>query len=759
MVSFRCFRVLFLFCVVFLAQNASFALEIQEVRVGIDGYYKTGIWTPITLKWGGEGSERVSRVDVRTFDSDGTPILLRNEGISPKSEDHSTTVYAKFGRAAGEIRLELYAEGDDSPLASRHVRPEKVEIRGHARANNAVNSAGVQFFSPVPQERPVFLVIGSSDSGLQDAVGLLRLKESQRPVIVQIDSLEKLPPHHKGLDGVELIVLTTTLPEMWTDRRADDPVITAMHQWMHFGGQLLFVPGKASEPFLGDSDAPLAPFLPGRFERMVELRQGKPIELYSVSNRSIIMEGNEAAPYIRMPFFSDIKGTVELAEADLPLVVKRPVGFGSLIYFGGDLADPPLSDWRDRGLLILKLLNMADSQTKTTEGQHSMVHLGFHDLSGQIRSSLDEFEGVSPLPFSLVLLLIVLYIVVIAPLDWLLVHRLLKRPQLTWFTFPLWVVLFCCLAFALNKPNREKSLAVNSVDLIDFAPREQLMRVHTWGSVFSPKDARYDLVLANDAPEAKERELHWLGLSGSGLGGMDPKTVSPTLWDEPYTFREQEPEKLEGVPMRVRSTKSFFGRWNTDPNGAFEEMKSETQTKPLNHYFKDLQFQQREGIPHGTFTNELPVALDNALLVYGFWVLKLGRLESGQSVELSTKTTRRELRMILNSTELGFDENRATGGVPNLYSYNMEARELWPILRTMSFYKVFGGFDSIGLHNAMHSRLDLSDSLHTGRAVFVAEVDTASASYPLLKNRLEIPSDSPSPGKQAAVVRIVLPVE
>ena len=61
---------------------------------------------------------------------------------------------------------------------------------------------------------------------------------------------------------------------------------------------------------------------------------------------------------------------------------------------------------------------------------------GYTDLSGQLRSSLDKFTGVKVIPFALVAMMIVGYILLIGPGDYFLLKKVFRRMEWTWFTFP-----------------------------------------------------------------------------------------------------------------------------------------------------------------------------------------------------------------------------------------------------------------------------------------------------------------------------------
>ena len=65
-----------------------------------------------------------------------------------------------------------------------------------------------------------------------------------------------------------------------------------------------------------------------------------------------------------------------------------------------------------------------------------MMHYGYNDLAGQLRSALDRFDGVRLVPFWLVAGLIVVYLLLIGPGDYFFLRKLVGRMEWTWLTFP-----------------------------------------------------------------------------------------------------------------------------------------------------------------------------------------------------------------------------------------------------------------------------------------------------------------------------------
>lgn len=703
-------------------------LEIRSVRVGIEGFYKNGLWTPIIVEWSGPTpSHTACRFAVHGVDSDGTPIIYRQETDATRhvAEDNGRfvfreTLYAKPGRHTAPLSVEIDAGGAS-------VRQTLVPSGNPIRMRKSESASGPaakrdRFYEPLAPERTICLIVGNEDIGLQGVIAELSLREDRRPILVKVGSFSELPEHWIGYEAVDMIVLTTTEPKQFEGQTADSPRIRAIDDWIRMGGRLFFCAGKNSEPFLEPENGALRPFLPGKYQGMTDVRENALLEVFVASKRQIVMRGTEDAPFLAMPRFTEPRGIVSLSDRDQPIVLRCAHGLGTVIYFGGDLSGKPLGPWRDRVSFVRKILDWKTDRAVSSPGTTSLIQLGYNDISGQIRSALDRFAGVRIVPFSALLGILIAYWFVVGPVDRVLVLRVLKRPVSTWITFPLWIVLFGVLAYYLAAPGRPNRTLLNELDLVDVDGETGFTRLSSWGNLYSPADRRYslDMEIRDGVGRRGDRQpsvFSWNGLPGSGLGGMAPKTYSPTVWQTgseqrllfPSVGRSNRPATaMDDVPVPVRSTKSFFGQgFMRNPDGASHPTAELTDT---------------EGVPVGRL--ELPETmpgLDDCLLIYGRWALELGSLEPGRRREIGKTTARREIRELLIPSEVFSNAN-----LKRLASYNTQSTDLPYIVRVLSLHSALGGFESTGLYNSFQRSLDLSDQLPIDRAILIGTVRSSS---------------------------------
>ena len=122
-------------------------------------------------------------------------------------------------------------------------------------------------------------------------------------------------------------------------------------------------------------------------------------------------------------------------------------------------------------------------------------------LLAELQRALENFEQVPVVNFGWVALFILIYILIVGPLDYILLTRVFKRPELTWITFPLVIVglsvLIYCVAFAMKGDD----LRINKIDLVEYdLTGPQQAYGTTWFTLFSPRIQNYTVGAEPSAP-------------------------------------------------------------------------------------------------------------------------------------------------------------------------------------------------------------------------------------------------------------------
>lgn len=703
------------------APAAGRAVEITGVRVGLADCYKLGLWTPIRL---GLRSDRpvAGRVEIVVPDGDGVPVRYATACKLAPGRETTATVYAQFGRPAAAVEASFVAGAE---RLARRVFPS-----GAARDGSAVPTA-------LGLDEHLFLMLGSADMGLEEAVRRAT-SSGWEARLVRLADLGALPDRWYGYEGVDLVAISTTRPELFAE--LDAARAAALDAWLGQGGEMLLSAGAEAEKALGAS-APLARFAPGRVTGVVSLRQTEALETYCQSPAPVPRALEHGV--LRAARLADVRGTVEAREADLPLVVREARGFGRVVFLAADLDRAPLAQWAGRPLLLERLLDLpgAEEEARPTR---TMMHYGFVDIAGQLRAALEHFPGVRLMPFWVVAALIVVYVALIGPVDYFVLRRFSRRMVLTWITFPATVVVVGAVACLLAVGLKGDRVHASQADLVEVDAASGLVRGTTWAVVFSPRPDVYDLSLRPRLPGGGEPQqaatlMSWLGMPGRGLGGMAPQAAVPAVWPKEYRSTD-DLARLVGVPVPAWATKGITARWTGQAQIDLEASLAE-------------QGQMLEG----TLTNTLGVDLEGCLLVHDRWAYDLGDLPAGRTALLGTAVKRSELSTYLTGRKIVFDDTRSRyeEEVP---PYNLGATPARQILRTMMFFQAAGGTRYTGLVDNYQGFVDASGLMKTDRAMlvgFVAARQAARTAPELLRGdrALGAPGDA-----HTVAVRIVLPI-
>src|SRR5262249_39365185 len=173
-----------------------------------------------------------------------------------------------------------------------------------------------------------------------------------------------------------------------------------------------------------------------------------------------------------------------------------------------------------------------------------------------LQKSLDNFD-VRVIPFGYVALFIILYIIVVGPLDYILLKYVFKRLEWTWFTFPTVVLAVSVAAYFTAYAIKGDELKINKVDLIDYDMRTsvdakgQAKKAAAYGNTFftilSPRIQNYTIGVEpnplfwgqNAEKPISADMVSWLGRYDQGIPGGMPRGARHGIF--------RNPERLESM--------------------------------------------------------------------------------------------------------------------------------------------------------------------------------------------------------------------
>jgi hypothetical protein len=180
-------------------------------------------------------------------------------------------------------------------------------------------------------------------------------------------------------------------------------------------------------------------------------------------------------------------GRVDVSAGEMPLIVTANRGRGQITALLFSPEREPFHSWKSLPTFWAKLAEVPGAWYASANFNHQS---GFS--SDGIFGAMLDSKQVHKLPIGWLLLLLIVYLVVIGPLDQFWLKRI-GRPMLTWITFPCYVVLFSFVIYFIGYKLRAGESEWNELHLVDVIQNEDHaeLRGRTFASVYSPSNQRY----------------------------------------------------------------------------------------------------------------------------------------------------------------------------------------------------------------------------------------------------------------------------
>lgn len=674
-----------------VATDAS-AVDTQvDVAVGISGTWKLGHATPVRIRVPMVLARSVTAVEVATFDGDGVAVTYRQS--AGRIDDDASSELATFWSTVSIGR------------SDQGLSVQLLDARGEVLARRELSAA--QLGTSLPPTQMWIVAVGSS-LGVEASSHVLSETGLSSFTTTVVEDPRAFPNIWYGLAGCDVLILATT---------GEKPCISglglqqwqAIEEWIERGGSAVISLGDYATR-LPEAN-PLRELLPGKIVERLSGINTSPLEASTTTNVQL-------APIVATRL-SNVRGVTELSLLDntgkrFAWWVRYSYGKGVINYLGSDLDTRVLKQWKDRRLVWIKLLASLGSrghrdQLTSEQSVSGTQYLGYDDLVGQLRATLDFFPSARIFSFGEIALILVVILLLIGPLDyWLSVHWL-RRPAFSWF-FLLAILLASAAGLIwLEGKSRPEQLLVNSAQIVDFLPAQRRAIIDDWTHVYSSRARTVDLSLdAATASDAVAARLDWQGLPGKGLGGLESNLLSDqgmpayTIHSMHHQTSDNEAARVDEVGIPTSGTKSFYTTW-TQP---FEPAGTS-------------QLREVDGIDQveGLLVNPLSQDLLRPVLMYHNWVYQLPtRFTAGQEIAVTYDMVPKDLMRRLNRRQILNGNDVITPWVPD------SRDSLDRLLEIMMFYNAAGGFDYAKLQHRFQPRVDLSNSVALDQAILFGEL-------------------------------------
>ncbi|MBI5958840.1 MAG: hypothetical protein HY866_08905, partial [Chloroflexi bacterium] len=444
--------------------------DIQlSTSVGYGGYYRQGQWIPVRITISNTGDE----------DLDGY-IRVRTGAVGGLEETVYRTPIDLPRGSRKQVFLYISLENFDSNLEVEVVDRDSSLIKREPASLQMAQATDI-----------LYAVVTESIYGAVDLAALWPGVGQAYQTNWQIDDI---PPLAEALAGLDVLMFHDADTGSLNTEQT-----TAITRWVLEGGHLIVTGGDAWQRTSGGLQA----LLPVSLQGTVPLDSLLPLADYLGLPGELLNEETTAANS------SLIATAYTLVSAgDVPLIVRHAFGSGTVDFLAIDPHAEPFRSWGEKERLWYTLI--------ASVGQKPSWGRGFSNWETARDATMTTSSTVLPTLLQLCGFLL-LYIVLIGPINYLLLKRINRR-EWAWFTIPVLIILFSVLAYRVGFNLRGNEPIVNRLSVVRvWADSEQAQVVSLVG-VQSPRRTSYDV--------AAEPGYTLRTLPETGIGLNVPVTVS-----------------------------------------------------------------------------------------------------------------------------------------------------------------------------------------------------------------------------------------
>lgn len=776
-------------CILDSASISASDIEVQSLRLGFEGKGRVGNQIPLRIDLNGLPSDRDLVLKLTGADPLGNQCIDEiAAGRSDGTGKLSLSGDFILGRLDGILTISVHETSVNETGASEPIWSRSVPVRELTRSSlqRSTETSKAQPSSETPPEATESTASGSKPEAaaasgesvaaesvsldlfrqsvlsvltVGEAAGLSELEDRLNNsdsaelafALLSIADVASFPTTRYGLASVDVVILSGA-------QQLSDDQFRALRDWIATGGHLILHSGESVSTLLG---SPLGKWLQPQFEidaEPVPIRDLSAIQNFVAG--AVQLQTNRRTVNMARMRSSQIRVVVHSLEG--PLLAHRSIGNGVVTVVALDLNERPLNGWKSLPqmyeiLIHGKRLDQISSGPRRTSRISSS---GVNDLGTQLIATIDAIPETERWSTWQIMAMIAVLALIVGPLDYAIVVLLLRRPALTWITFPVWIILACGYIYRESCASETAPITARSLQMMDVLslPDGQYLHSRSWHSISSAETRRSSVTVTPFAsPEISLSEpvdkvwFGWHGRAEDVYGGMY-REGGAGLGREQY-LRHLAPGKssssIESLPMLAAGSQGFIS----------EALQAVSDPPIIESDFTV----SGTGLLEGSLTNKLPCEIRDWVIVYGNRVY----LPDPKSTDAERRIAagaawNRRLRFVrasdLRTFLIGARYQKLTGSGAALQSsqkssipYNEFGRDTFDIVLMMSLHETAGGGSYTGLNHHQNQDMEFSDSIRLNHALLMGTVD-----LPL--TRILVDGEEISPVQTTTILRASMPV-
>ena len=734
--------------------TANVGVTVSRLRLGLGGFGRVGCWIPIHIEATGFASGANVQVLVIASDARGDQC---EDTVSNVKADTSGSISAASvfmnGRLDSAVTIRL-SDKEGSVSWEHVVRCRSVDDFSISTAPSKTHSIQTELkllrYGPI-----TFVTIGVPDALATLANELAEGKSTSASLVVMsVESIDDLPSIRRGLDSVDFLYLVDGFNLSEQQRQA-------VEEWVTTGGHLVVSCGSKLPQLLESSV--------GNWLQPVFQIEPAPMFSQDLSGlQNFVAGSSQLQTYRKSVPVMKLRSNQAWSVVDSingPLVQRVSYGAGMISMVAVDLNQKPVNQWLSLPQLYEMLIfgYQLDTSASQMSRNGRISSSGVSDLATQLATVSDAVPSANRWSTWSIMLLMVVFLLVIGPLDYLFVVRIVKKPHLTWFTFPALIIASCLLAVSWVG-TREVPIVVRQTHLVDVAQpaARQTVHVRSWNSISAADSGNISVGAGLSPIAATEKTAALTGTKMSVSWHGRPEDVYGGLYREGgVMLGRQMSHRSDGfdgkeagfssVPMLSDGSQAFLAEALVDASAS---MIVESHLRVPS-----------SGLLEGEFTHHFASPIKNWSVVFRNRVyrptpkvdtdnlsIEPGKPWSRENYSVSVSDLREFLKGVrATQPEAKPSKSSATKQVQIKACYDTQGTNPLDILTMVSLFKVPGGETFVKLQNNAMRHDDLSDGIHLNTVFVVGTLDTQVT-------EIIVNGKTVTPVQSQTIVRLLLPV-
>ena len=534
-----------------------------KVNIGYDNNYKVGYSTPVNLEIQNTGESFDGEVEIRVPSTPGKYISYVKKLNLEK--DAEKTVRINVPVSGYSIKYKVII------TSGKEVFYEK-SISFNMTSNNMT-----QFIGVLSDDFDSLTYINTVPTAPGITVNTKTIKLDEK----------NLPEDSFTMKAFDIVVINNFDTSKISSLQYD-----ILKKWVRDGGTLLLGTGSNHNKTLGIFQDD---FIKGSAAALKTISTSKIYELASNGD-------NKKAVEVEVLDLKVDGSLTVLEDSGSKLIQTLSIGKGKVGVTSFDLGQAPFSGWNNNTTFAEKCIGLVSNKTIMFDQGNYMGKDSY-----MIREVLNQFSEMGSIKTSHYYIILIIYIIVVAPLSYFILYKLDRR-ELMWVVVPFIAVIFGGVIYISGLGSRVSKVTTNMVTLYNM-DKEGNASTTTYAGIFSTKKTKIR------------------------VEGMKGEMILPIS------------EQYYGNPNQVINNEDLEAKIYADGTNGLEYINTsilqtkmvEVQRETINMGKVQANLSMKSGSISGEVGNETKLDLQDCYVITPTEYYKLGDLKAGEKKTLGSK--------------------------------------------------------------------------------------------------------------------------